>query len=546
MSARTESPATAPHQLTAPPNYDGSVTLWAPPERASPVRIALNRLPESRAAAWVKSEAMLIIVLLVQSALSLRLRNTLFSDEALYLYAGHREIALLLHGTPTFDNYSTYFSGAPYLYPVVGAVADNIAGPAGARALSLLLMLGTTSLLFSLTRRMFDQHVAVFAAIVFSVAEPTQFMGHLATYDAPALFLLAAAAWLVVRFAGRSVAVALFPAPLLVLAAATKYAALLFIPTVVAMVVLGAVARRGWVRALLMGALLTAATTALAGGLLVVSPELWTGIQSTTSARAAGTDPSSVVLRDSVHYIGGALLLAVVGTFIHWRLRQSSAGWHLPRPARLLLGLVLTGTALLAPMDQLHLHTLTSLHKHVGYGLLFASPMIGVALSRLLGRFTYDPRRLTLALTLCVMLTWGGINQASARFHDWPNSSALVATLRTQVRPVTGRYLVEEPEVPRYYLRGLVQPYQWTGTYYFSYTNHQGQHLVGAAAYKAAIADRFFDVVALRYGPTAPLDVQIDGGLRASHGGYRLIAKLPADSSYGSGTWWIWRANVSS
>ena len=93
-----------------------------------------------------------------------RLQNTAFQDESLYLYAGHREIAQLLHHTPTYDNYASYFSGAPFLYPVLGAAADHLAGLAGARALSLLFMLATTAMLHGLSRRLFGRPAALLAA----------------------------------------------------------------------------------------------------------------------------------------------------------------------------------------------------------------------------------------------------------------------------------------------------------------------------------------------------------------------------------------------
>jgi hypothetical protein len=112
----------------------------------------------------------------------------------------------------------------------------------------------------------------------------------------------------------------------------------------------------------------------------------------------------------------------------------------------------------------------------------------------------------------------------------------MVAVLRTQIRPVTGRYLVEEDEVPRYYLRNLTKPYQWTGTYFFAY---KGQ--VGVTAYQTAIKDRYFDVVVLRYGPTAALDHAIDADLVGQHG-YELIAKVPYSSGFGSGVYFVWRA----
>ena len=67
------------------------------------------------------SRAVLFAILCVQAALSLRMSNTAFEDEALYLYSGHLEIAHLLHGAPLQGNYASYFSGAPVLYPVLGA-----------------------------------------------------------------------------------------------------------------------------------------------------------------------------------------------------------------------------------------------------------------------------------------------------------------------------------------------------------------------------------------------------------------------------------------
>ncbi|MBC3844316.1 hypothetical protein GXW82_41645 [Streptacidiphilus sp. 4-A2] len=50
------------------------------------------------------------------------------------------------------------------------------------------------------------------------------------------------------------------------------------------------------------------------------------------------------------------------------------------------MGVLLSGTALLAPLYQVHLATETSLQKHVGFGLFFAAPMAGVGVTRLMGR----------------------------------------------------------------------------------------------------------------------------------------------------------------
>ena len=113
-----------------------------------------------------------------------------------------------------------------------------------------------------------------------------------------ALFLLALAAWIAVRTA-RSPwpLVALVGLPL-ALAGATKYAALLFAPTVLALVVLAAVPERGLPKALLRG--LLAAATAVGGAALVLvlaGHSFLVGLRTTTTARQAGTDGTGLLLR---------------------------------------------------------------------------------------------------------------------------------------------------------------------------------------------------------------------------------------------------------
>jgi len=487
----------------------------------------------------------LLAVLVVQAILTLRLSNTAFQDEALYLYAGHREILQFQHGTSTYDNYNSYFSGAPWLYPVIGAAINEVAGLAGARALSLALMLGATALVAATTRRLFDRHAALLAAAVFAVAGSTLFMGRLATYDALAVFLLALSAWIVVVAARRHPATVLLAAPVVVLAVACKYASLLYLPTILAMSLLCALRRppgRSWARwtaSLARPVILLLATVGLALVVLrLAGTAFLSGLVHTTTARATGTDEITDVLLQSAQYVAGPLAICIAGSIRYGRDSSVSA---FARWRRKSLGAVWTLTLVIAPLYQAHLHTLTSLHKHVGFGLIFAAPMTGYALAALLGRGTRSPQRLGAVLGICTLLAAAGLSQSQRRFEDWPTSTPLTQVLRTQVRPVTGHYLVEESEVPRYYLQDITEPFEWSGTYVFDYTDHQGRQLTGPDAYKAAIADRYFDIIALRYGPTAALDGQIDARLRA-HDGYEEIASVPADSGYGPGTFTVWRA----
>src|SRR6201999_2749953 len=143
----------------------------------------------------------LLAALTVQAALSASMvrARTAFGDEALYLSAGHLEWRHWLHGVQIPD-YQTWFSGAPVIYPPIGAIADSLGGLVAARLLSLVLMLGVTCLVWSTAnRRLADKRAAFFAAALFAVLAPTLHLGSFATYDALALLLLAAAAWCAVR-----------------------------------------------------------------------------------------------------------------------------------------------------------------------------------------------------------------------------------------------------------------------------------------------------------------------------------------------------------
>ncbi|MDY6811879.1 MAG: glycosyltransferase family 39 protein, partial [Actinomycetota bacterium] len=201
--------------------------------------------------------AVLAGVLVLQAVLTVRLSNSAFQDEATYVFAGHRVLALWLHGTPTYDDYPSYFSGAPFLYPVAAAVADSIGSLEAARALSLMCALASTVLLYLVARRLFDPAVAVGAAFVFAVAEPTLFTGRLATYDAAALLLVALAVWIGVRWSTSTTPALVLMPPVLVLAIFTKYALVLYVPAAIAVSAIAVARDRGRRAALVHAAVVT-------------------------------------------------------------------------------------------------------------------------------------------------------------------------------------------------------------------------------------------------------------------------------------------------
>jgi 4-amino-4-deoxy-L-arabinose transferase-like glycosyltransferase len=489
---------------------------------------------------WL-SRGLLLCLLGVQAALSLRLHNTAFEDEALYLYAGHLELDHLLHGAPAPAGFTSYFSGSPMLYPVLAAATDAVFGLAGARALSLVFMLGTTALLYCLTRLLFDEWVALCAAAVFAVTQSTVFLGNFATFDALTCFLLVLAAWIVVRTASHRAWVAyLFAAPVLALAVAVKYVALMYLPVVAALAVLAAFPHHG-ARALQRGLALPAlVAAALAGALAAGGSSHLHGLRVTTTERATGHDRPMRLLLECLQWGGLLLAIALLGAVLYvWR-GPMSADPGLPNAApgrwwRACLGLLLCGTALLAPAYQMHLHTSVSLHKHIGYGLLFAAPMAGVGVTRLVGaHFRYPHFGPVIWVTLLVL----GMNQSQDRYRIWPNSTELVANFRAQLVP-GGHYLVEADSAPRYYLRAQTQPAQWTSTYAITYYGPRGVPLTGEPGYRAAIADGYFDVIIFDRTTTKELDNTLAEQLRTSPT-YRLLTRLPFVNSAGTGAYEFW------
>ena len=495
------------------------------------------------------SRLSLLAILCLQAVLSLRLQNTAFEDEALYLYVGRLETAHLFHGAPLPGSYAAYFSGAPVLYPVLAAALNAVGGLALARALSLVEMLAITAMLYSCARFLFNERTALCSAALFSVAMPVLFLGNFATFDATCLFLLATTATIAVRTSRSRWPLFLLAAPAAALAVAVKYAGLLFVPTIAVLPILaGWPAMRGWAgrRRAWLAVVYPVAFCAVVGGLLYAGlrfggRDYLTALSSTTTARAAGTTPALTVLRESAEWGGIIAALAAFGTVAYAR-RVRTEPDELIAPAggpvrRAVLGAVLTGTALLAPAYQLHLHTDISLHKHVGFGLFFAAPMAGLGLARLVGDHFRRPQIGIAAWSAALAI---GMMQSANVYHGWPASGPFVKALSVYLKP-GARYLVEVPEVPAYYLEGRrdAQASQFYSTFSITYPGHDGQVLTGIAGFAAAVRAGYFHVIAYNGDVTPPTDTAIASILAKSHV-YRLAKVVHLTDSAGPVTYRIW------
>ena len=493
----------------------------------------------------------LLAVLTVQAALSLRLvrADTAFQDEAAYLSAGHLEWAHWLHGTPV-PPFAAYFSGAPVLYPPVGALADSAAGLAGARILSLIFMLGATVLAWGTTSALYGRRAAFFAAALFAIAGPTLHLGAFATYDALSVLLIALAAWFVVRAGNRGEGTGWMAAAgaALAVANAAAYSSALFDLVVLALAALVAWPGGGRLAVRRCSVLLIVVVVLAGAGLLAGGSAYLTGIKQTTLARVGGADSALSVLSAAWSWTGIVLVLAVLGVIISWASRGGVV--------RTLLLAVLAAAALLSPLEQAHLNTVASLNKHVALGAWFAAIAAGYAVDAVIAAAPAG-RMQTITCGACVVALVFPLSLGAAQSWtfstDWPNASSFIAIFRPLADHGNGRLLVEDGSIARYYLPSGSQWQRWSTTRNIVLASDAstggpsstaGVTGAGNAGVFAEFITRgYFSFVALNFADTTTLDHQIAADLRHNHR-YHIIDVIPYGIEVppsGQGTYVIWR-----
>jgi len=494
----------------------------------------------------------LLAVLAVQTALSLWLvrADTAFEDEAEYLWAGHLEWAHVLHGVP-LPQFPSYFSGAPVIYPPIGALADSIGGLTGARILSLVFMLGATVALWATTNRLLGQRAAFFAAALFAVSGPTLHLGSFATYDAMSVFLVTLAAWLVVRPGERRDATVWMIAAgvALALADATAYTYAVFDVVILLLALVTAFPKPGG-----RFAAMRPLTILAVGGVLVLVALLlggsryYHGIGQTTKFRTSGSDSPLTVLSQAWSWTGVIVITAICGAVYSWVRR--------PGHAQTWLLTLLSGAALLIPAEQASLHTTASLNKHLDLGIWFAAIAAGYAVDRLIAAAPAGNMRVVTCGACVIALCFPvviGTSQSRTFATNWPNSSAFTAILGPLVDHSTGRLLVEDPSIAEYYLPAGSQWMRWSSTR--NIVSPSGAPTGGPSAaagvvgagnagtYAMYIKIGYFSLVALNFSDTTTLDQSLAADLnRNPH--YYKIGVVPYGVEIpplGIGDYVIWR-----
>lgn len=426
----------------------------------------------------------------------LRLRNAAFVDEATYIVAGRTMLERVVRGEWGTAPFATYFSGAPYLQPVWAAWLDQSGGLAFARAFSAAcLALATLSIAWAMSRAQ-GRDVAIGAALAFAVQGTVQFVGHLATPDAPALLLVALA--LSIAFAASerwAVGAAIAVGALAGGAGATKYGAMAYAPPVALVLAI-----RLWERGARERAVVALLTSAVAGAsvlwllLRLDGGALLDAVWLTTVNRPFSEGKAPVVITAKLLEYGGLML-----AFAIYGLTQ--------RRYSLALSLVLLFGMLVAPLQHIRLGETVSLHKHIAFSALFATPLAGIAMVRFneglrnAVRFRgRDPRSVMWFLALgsgLVLVVFPGLAQAGALYDAWPQETPTVYRTVAQGVPKEARILSEEADLGGYYGAPLL-PSQWVGPQ-APYRAADGREVPPDSAVFVALREGAFHRIVLRF-----------------------------------------------
>lgn len=450
-----------------------------------------------------------------------------FDDEGLYIYMGHRMLDHLTQGAFLHEFPGSYFSGAPALYPVLAALVDDLGGVQAVRDLSLVFSMISVAALVSLGHKLFGTVAGVAGAAVFAVAGPTILQSQWATYDAMMLTLLLLGSALGVASAqATSMVWAPVVSALLCLAFLTKYAALGYLPVVLALFVVCGWAR--WGTRILGAATFTGVGTVVLVYfvLMLWGRDIIPGIEQTTTERQLiSPAPRSVLLQYTWQVLGAWLTIAAVAVL---------AAALVDRRNLMVVGLLFAG-AIVAPAQQIRIGEFTSLGKHLGFSAAFAGLLAGYLVWLIAARLHRVLAALAVGGVLVALIPIG-LHQASLLRTGYAGGAELERVLRIALSHNPGQpVLGEQPSGQRYALRDVVAANRWGDTYSFSYDGKQGR-----AAYQAAIEDHYFGVIYLSFTTGQASDVVANlGAAQGSDHYYHLTGRVPRMMRGERIGWWL-------
>lgn len=507
---RPESAGTDGPTVSAAPKWQLAVASFLPPERRASALPWIARVP-------------LALILVMQAAFTLRLTNSAFRDEALYIWTGHRVIEHLLHGAVLYDNPTSYFSGSPFFYPVIAAVLDSVGGVTLVRLFSLVLMLAATVSVYSFATRLCGRRVGLVAAASFALAGPTMHLSNFATFDALALSLIAVS----IAIGARAIAKGSLwyigvVGVLLSAAVLSKYAALMFVPFALAVMAFTPPRRTAAIRFAGLAAVMTAGVLTLLA--LTISQAELAGLQTTTTNRSAIVETSAwTIATQAWRFVGPWYVVAVIGLVVCAVTRR-----------QVLLPVLLLAATLAPAIYHMYIHESVSLDKHLDFGLVFAAPLIGLAAS--------VTRRTWQRLAVGVGAAWlvlSGLASSKFIYGEWANTKPLVDVMAYAFDSAPYiRTLGDVYEPARYHFQDTTEYWQWDTTDSIFYQDPERGDLQGLEAAKEGLHDRYWQYVYFDENSTG-ISKQIAPLM--SEYGYRLTDKVTLANNAGDDVYDIWQ-----
>ena len=463
------------------------------------------------------------------------LYNTLFVDEAVYVSGGRDLLAGLT------DRHVLAWFGGSFFYPILTALADNLAGAVGIRMLSALLTTAAAIFVYLTARRLFTRQVAFWAMLVFGLAGGSISIGQFAVYDSLMLPLLAIALFCLINATqiGRRATWLYLALGALAFAAASlaKYTAIFYLPALCLTAAAVYALQRRWRGIVKLCIFFVVPVMAMLGAYILIYYQ--DVIQVFTGQQGFQAAPPLGVAQNVSEEIGVAVLVALLGLaaviYVAWRAAQTDPGMiittlsdYLRPKSKLRLALVVLGALLLfgsylsLPLYQVVTSNIRSVWKAAYASLIFLAPLAGYLLAYVIGWVRSQNRARLAAALLMTLLVVSWVSYDLDRNwgfqNSWPNVSGAVDYLRQHGLTKDSRVLAEAGAIYEYYFYpvfGQDGRHIWSDTWFMDYKGQQG---VGAMT--AAIGDHYFDFVILDDNYTPDVNPQIETALRQA--GYQI------------------------
>lgn len=400
-----------------------------------------------------------------------------YMDESIYVLYGRMFLAR--HFEPPIDH-PLHFSFGWYLWPVLAAWADRVAGMMGVRELAAAMGTLVVWAVYGFAKRLFSPAVALASALVFALVGPAILVSRIATRDSGSLFFFAVGLWLFAHAwqQGRENWPLWLAAALFMFAAfLCKYLIAIYFPFLAILSF-----PRG--RRAIFGYLLPLAV--FCAGYAVYYREslvaLWQYGRNYGSLKAPGAEAWQIYFTHRWDF-WILVLLALAAWFSYAEVGRSK------------LALLSCGAALV-PLFQFISRADYDYWKHINYSFLFLIPLAMQGLLFLLRRAAPASYKISGIVTvsfLAVGFGWMGNAWHIDQFVFWPDTEPIAAYFEGRL-PSSARVLVDDT-VLRYDFSPPLHQWQITDPFYFRYGS-----ATGAAAYSAAVNDGLFDYVVLDQG----------------------------------------------